>query len=43
MEVAHPGAVCVEIMNINTRKIPNFCVRSDERTIKQDEFLNNCL
>ncbi|EGF60296.1 hypothetical protein H217_4889 [Klebsiella pneumoniae DMC0799] len=43
MEVAHPGAVCVEIMNINTRKIPNFCVHSDERTIKQDEFLNNCL
>ncbi|MDW2591272.1 hypothetical protein ACJWUN_20855, partial [Klebsiella pneumoniae] len=25
------------------RTFPNFCVRSDERTIKQDEFLNNCL
>lgn len=35
--------VCVEMMNINTRKIPNFLVLPGKRTIKQDDFLNTYL
>ncbi|ACI10916.1 hypothetical protein KPK_1141 [Klebsiella variicola] len=35
--------IYVEMMNINTRKIPNFPVLSIGSTIKQDNFLRNYL
>ncbi|HBT4961833.1 TPA: hypothetical protein MHL26_15590 [Klebsiella quasipneumoniae] len=35
--------ICVEMMKINTRKIPNFLVAPGLSTIKQDAFLSNYL
>ena len=40
---ARIGAICVEMMNINTRKIPNFSRVANGSTIKQDDFLNTYL